>query len=69
MRATSALSATRLREKISKLENTFSDYKFVRGLAALIEHACAFTSKFYVNPVKVRHLLFAELQRKVSNFA
>ena len=53
-----------LREKVAELENAYGDYKLVRGLAALVERACTFTSKANVDPLKVRHMLFELAARK-----
>ena len=49
-----------IREKVAELENAYGDYRLVRGLAALVERSCTFTSKSHADPLKVRHMLFAE---------
>jgi predicted nuclease of restriction endonuclease-like RecB superfamily len=58
------LKRSEIRERISDLENAFGDYKLARGLAALVERTCTFNSRFYVDPVKARHLLFTEAARR-----
>lgn len=49
-----------LRERVAELEDTYGSFKFIRGLAALIERKCIFSSKAAVDPVEARHALFAE---------
>jgi predicted nuclease of restriction endonuclease-like RecB superfamily len=53
-----------IREKVRDLEDAYGDYRLVRGLAALVERSCTFTSKASVNPLEVRHSLFAEAARR-----
>jgi predicted nuclease of restriction endonuclease-like RecB superfamily len=53
-----------IREKVGELENAYGDYRLVRGLAALVERACVFTSNFHADPLKVRHMLFVEAAKK-----
>ena len=53
-----------IREKVAELENAYGDYKLVRGLAALVERNCTFASKSHADPLKVRHMLFAEAARR-----
>ena len=49
-----------IRERVAELENAYGDYRLVRGLAALVERSCTFASKTHADPLKVRHMLFAE---------
>jgi predicted nuclease of restriction endonuclease-like RecB superfamily len=53
-----------IRERVAELENAYGDYRFVRGLAALVERACTFASSSHADPLKVRHMLFAEASRR-----
>ena len=53
-----------IREKILELEDAFRDYRFVRGLAALVERECTFTPRLSVNPLKIRHMLFSEASKR-----
>jgi hypothetical protein len=53
-----------IRERVAELENAYGDYRFVRGLAALVERACTFASSFHADPLKVRHMLFAEAAKR-----
>jgi predicted nuclease of restriction endonuclease-like RecB superfamily len=53
-----------IREKISEIEDVYGSYKFVRGLAILIERKCKFTSKSSFDPIKIRHLVFSEAAKR-----
>jgi len=53
-----------IREKVKELEDVYGDYRLVRGLAALVERACIFASNSHADPLKVRHMLFAETSRR-----
>lgn len=60
------LKCEAIRERVEELEDAYGDYRFVRGLAALIERRCTFTSKPHAEPLKLRHLLFAEAAKRGS---
>lgn len=49
-----------IREKVSELEEAYGSFKFVRGLATLVERNCLFSSKASLNPLTARHALFTE---------
>jgi len=49
-----------VRERVSELEDAYGSFKFIRGLAALVERRCAFSSKASVDPLTARHALFEE---------
>ncbi len=53
-----------IREKISEIEDVYGSYKFIRGLATLIEKKCKFISKSSFDPVKIRHLVFYESSKR-----
>ncbi len=53
-----------IRESITDLENVYGGFKFVRGLAELVERSCVFTSTPAVNPLEARHTLFQEASRR-----
>ncbi|MGB9960017.1 MAG: DUF790 family protein [Candidatus Bathyarchaeales archaeon] len=53
-----------IRERVAELEDAYGSFKFVRGLAALVERSCAFTSRAAVNPLEARHVLFAEASNR-----
>ncbi|MBS7646693.1 MAG: DUF790 family protein [Candidatus Jordarchaeales archaeon] len=48
-----------VRERVLELEEACGRYKFVRGLALLVERRCDFTLEAAVNPLEARHTLFA----------
>jgi predicted nuclease of restriction endonuclease-like RecB superfamily len=52
-----------IREKVTELEDLLGDYRLIRGLAALIERMCNFTTKSEVDPFEARHMLFTEAAR------
>lgn len=49
-----------IRGRVAELEDAYGSFKFIRGLAALVERSCVFTSSAAVDPVEARHALFAE---------
>lgn len=49
-----------VRERVAELEGAYGDFKLIRGLAALLERRCVFSSRSPLNPVEARHALFAE---------
>lgn len=53
-----------IREKISELEDAYGNYRFIRGLATLVERKCIFVSNASVDPLTVRHAIFAEVAKK-----
>jgi len=48
-----------IRERILELEDLYG-FKFVRGLALLVERKCVFASQARINPLEARHAVFAE---------
>lgn len=60
-----------LNERISLIERTFDDYRFVRGLSTLLERRCRFSTTLNLqnenrgnlNPVDIRRLLWEESSR------
>jgi predicted nuclease of restriction endonuclease-like RecB superfamily len=57
-------SKEEIKEKLSVIEDAVFDYRFVRGIAALIERKCAFTSVPTVESTLVRQELFVASARK-----
>jgi len=57
-------SKNEIKEQLSVIEDAVFDYRFVRGIAALIERKCVFTSVPAVEPTLVRQELFAVSARK-----
>lgn len=53
-----------IRDRVAELEDAYGSFKFVRGLAALVERSCVFTSGAAVNPLEARHALFAETSER-----
>ena len=53
-----------IREKVSDLEETYGDYRFIRGLATIVERSCTFSSKASIDPLTARHMLFAEASKR-----
>jgi predicted nuclease of restriction endonuclease-like RecB superfamily len=47
-----------LNEQVSELEEWGNDYRFVRGLATLLDRKCRMETKASVNPIDVRRRLF-----------
>ena len=47
-----------LDEQVSELEEWVSDYRFVRGLAVLLDRRCRMETRASVNPIDVRRRLF-----------
>ncbi|MEM2137051.1 MAG: DUF790 family protein, partial [Candidatus Methanomethylicia archaeon] len=58
------LSRGELRGRIAELEDAYGSFKFIRGLSALIERKCTFTSKTTINPLEARHTLFSEASKR-----
>lgn len=54
-----------IREELSDIESSVFDYRFVRGIAALVERRCVFTSSPAVEPTLVRRELFAAAGRRI----
>lgn len=53
-----------IRDRVAELENAYGSFKFIRGLAALVERNCVFASTAAVNSLEARHALFIEASRR-----
>ncbi len=53
-----------LDNRISILEDEGADYKFVRGLSALLERMCLFEADSDMDPQKARKLVFSEASKR-----
>jgi predicted nuclease of restriction endonuclease-like RecB superfamily len=54
-----------LNEAVNGLENIGYDYRYIRGLAALLDRRCKLEPKATIDPVKVRRQVFKAAHKKV----